>query len=70
MPTDTLKAGLDYVAAQLKFQSILACHQTQQVTRVVCSAPSFNFSSAFVSAKSWLSESAETQADRFVLQKR
>lgn len=48
MPTDTVKAGLDYVATQLKFQSILACRPTQQVTRVVCSAPSFNFSSSFV----------------------
>lgn len=69
MPTDTVKAGLDYVAAQLKFQSILACRQTQQVTRVVCSAPSFNFSPSFLATSS-LSESPETQADRFALQKR
>lgn len=47
-PADTVKAGLDYVAAQLRFQSILACRQTQQVTRVVCCAPSFNFSSSFL----------------------
>lgn len=66
MPTDTVKAGLDYVAAQLKVQSILACRQTQQVTRVVCSAPSFNLSSSFLATSS-LSESSDTRADRFVL---
>lgn len=64
MLTDTVKAGLDYVAAQLKFQSILACCQTQQVARVVCSAPSFNFSLLFCL------NHLKIQADHFVLQKR